>query len=90
MLLFSGDPDHFRWLSDQTSLASFFRIPAESADIARQIAMNSTTSTRRSPASYLAMNDWGLDSRAASSCCVSPAFFLAWAMSSQRAACAAE
>jgi hypothetical protein len=40
--------------------------------------------------SYLATNDCGLDSRAASSCCVSPALFLAWAMSSQNAVCAAE
>ena len=42
MLLFSGDPDHF-W-----SLASFFRIAAELTGIARQIAMNSTTSNQLS------------------------------------------
>jgi hypothetical protein len=43
--------------NDQTSLTSFFRIPMESRDISRQIAINSTTSIRRSPASYLATND---------------------------------
>ena len=31
MLLFAGDPDHFRCLVSQTSLASFFRIATVSA-----------------------------------------------------------
>jgi hypothetical protein len=90
MFLISGTPDHFRCRTAQVSFASFFRMPTESADIARQIAMNSTTSMRRSPPSYLATKDWGLESRVANSCCDSPAVFLAWAMSSHRAACAAE
>jgi hypothetical protein len=38
--------------NDQTIFTSFFRIPTESTDISRQIAMNSTTSMRRWPASY--------------------------------------
>ena len=74
----------------QTSFASFFKIPTESTDIARQIAMNSTTSIRRSPPSYLATNDWGLVSLVARSCCVRPARFLASIIRLQNAVCPAE
>ena len=54
------------------------------------IAMNSTTSMRRSPPSYLATNDYGLRRRFATSCWVRPAFLRAAIMSSQRAFCPEE
>jgi len=46
-----------------------------SAPSARAMATNSTTSIRRSPPSYLAMNDWGRPSFLASACWRMPAFF---------------
>jgi hypothetical protein len=87
MLLFAGDLEHF-WRSKlRRALPAFLRSPRSLQEIARQIATNSTTSIRRSPPSYLATNDWGLDSRAANSCCVSPAF-LASIIRLQNALCA--
>src|SRR5258705_13579095 len=44
-----------------------------SEPMARAIAMNSTTSIRRSPPSYLATKDCGFFRRTASACWVSPA-----------------
>src|SRR5438477_640501 len=90
LLRVSSELHHFRCVTVQTSFASFFKIPTESTDIARQIAMNSTTSIRRSPPSYLATNDWGLVSLVARSCCVRPARFLASIIRLQNAVCPAE
>src|SRR6476646_4546666 len=44
-----------------------------SASKSRDILMNSTTSNRRSPPSYLATKDWGFFRRRASACCGRPA-----------------
>jgi hypothetical protein len=48
-----------------------------SAPSARTMVTNSTTSMRRSPPSYLAMNDCGRPSFLASACCLTPALFRA-------------
>ena len=61
-----------------------------SAPIAREIAINSTTSMRRSPPSYLATKDCGFLSRLATSCWVRPAFLRAAIISSQKAICPGE
>src|SRR5882757_8727702 len=57
-----------------------------SASKARDVRMNSTTSNRRSPPSYLATKDCGFFTRRASACWVRPAAFRAPIMSSQNAA----
>src|SRR6476661_3489948 len=58
--------------------------------MALQISINSTTSTRLSPPSYLATNDCGRRRRLASSCWVRPAVLRAPIINSQKAACPAE
>jgi hypothetical protein len=64
------------------------RICTGSAPIARVIATNSTTSSRRSPRSYLATKDWGFLRRRATFCCVRPAVFRALTRSAQNTPCA--
>lgn len=59
-----------------------------SAWTAAQTSRNSTTSSRRSPLSYLDTNDCGRPSRPATSSCVSPAFDRASVSSSRRRALA--
>src|SRR2546429_9342143 len=57
---------------------------------ARAMVMNSTTSSRRSPPSYLATKDCGFLRRRASACWVSPAALRAPTISPQKAAWSGE
>src|SRR5882724_6756025 len=57
---------------------------------ARAMVMNSTTSSRRSPPSYLATKDCGFFKRTARACWVNPAAFRAPTISSQKAAWSGE
>jgi len=72
---------------DPPDRASCSNTSPGSPPITRTTSMNSITSSRRSPPSYLATNDCGRLSRAATSACVRPADLRAEMHSSQRARC---
>ena len=71
-------------LKPRIQVRSCCRRCSGSAPVALAMSRNSTTSSRRSSPSYLAMKDWGRRSRRASSAWVRPASWRAWRSRPQR------